>query len=147
VARSVREAARAAGSYDHAFITLKFDEGGIGFAETSWAYPEGFGGALYAQLDVVGTAGKIQYADKDTNPMLIFAAGRGHELPRYFRFMSTTEHAFEEEIRHFVHCVLDDREPAVSSQDARAALELALAAQRSAEAGQPVQIPLGEESD
>jgi len=143
VARSVREAARAAGSYDHAFITCKFDGGGVGLAETSWAYPQGFGGALYAQLDVVGTEGKLQYADKDTNPMLTYTTEKGHELPRYFRFMSTTEYAFEEEIRHFVRCILDDKEPAVSLQDARAALEMALAAQHSAETGEPVQLPLG----
>jgi UDP-N-acetylglucosamine 3-dehydrogenase len=142
VAKSVREAARAAGSYDHAFITCKFDGGGVGFAETSWAYPQGFGGTLYAQLDVVGTEGKVQYADKDTNPMLTYATKKGHELPRYFRFMSTTEYAFEEEIRHFIHCILDDWEPAVSPQDARAALEMALAAQRSAETGKPVPLPL-----
>ena len=142
VARSVREAAQAAGSYDHAFITCKFDGGGVGFAETSWAYPQGFGGALYAQLDVVGTEGKVQYADKDTNPMLTYTTDKGHELPRYFRFMSTTEYAFEEEIRHFVRCVLDDREPAVSPQDARAALEMTLAAQRSAETGKPLSLPL-----
>jgi UDP-N-acetylglucosamine 3-dehydrogenase len=143
VARSVRESAKAAGSYDHAFIICKFDGGGVGFAETSWAYPQGFGGALYAQLDLVGTEGKIQYADKDTNPMLIYTAEKGHELPRYFRFMSTTEYAFEEEIRHFVRCILDDQEPAVSPQDARAALEMALAALRSAETGEPVQLPSG----
>jgi UDP-N-acetylglucosamine 3-dehydrogenase len=143
VARSVRESARAAGSYDHAFIICKFDAGGVGFAETSWAYPQGFGGALYAQLDLVGTEGKIQYADKDTNPMLIYTTEKGHELPRYFRFMSTTEYAFEEEIRHFVRCILDDQEPAVSPQDARAALEMALAALRSAETGEPVQLPSG----
>jgi UDP-N-acetylglucosamine 3-dehydrogenase len=146
VARSVRQAARAAGSFDHAFITCKFSGGEVGFAETSWAYPQGFGGALYAQLDVVGTQGKIQYADKDTNPMLTYTAEKGHELPRYFRFMSATEYAFEEEIRHFVRCILDDREPAVSPQDARAALEMALAAQRSAEAGKPVHLPSQEEA-
>ncbi len=146
VAKSVREAARAAGSYDHAFITCKFDGGGVGFAETSWAYPQGFGGALYAQLDVVGTEGKIQYTDKDSNPMLTYTTEQGHELPRYFRFMSTTEYAFEEEIRHFARCILDDREPAVSPQDARAALEIALAAQRSAETGKPVPLPLQKEA-
>jgi predicted dehydrogenase len=140
VARSVREAAREAGSFDHAMITCKFDGGGVGFAEASWAYPNGFGGTLYAQLDVVGTEGKIQYGDKDTNPMLIYSTEKGHELPRYFKFMSTTEYAFEEEIRHFVRCVLDDRESLVSPQDARAALEMALAAQRSAETGEPVRL-------
>ena len=142
VARSVRKSAVAARSYDHAFITCTFDRGGVGFAEISWAYPQGFGGALYAQLDVVGTKGKIQYADKDTNPMLTYTSERGCALPRYFRFMSTTEYAFEEEIRHFVHCLLDDREPAVSPEDAYTALEMALAAQRSAETGQPVHLPL-----
>ncbi len=146
VAKSVRQTAQAAGSYDHAMITCRFERGGIGFAEASWAYPQGFGGALYAQLDVVGTAGKIQYADKDTNPMLTCTTDRGLELPRYFRFMSTTEYAFEAEIRHFVRCVLEKREPAISPRDARAALEMALAALRSAETGQPVQLPLGKDS-
>jgi UDP-N-acetylglucosamine 3-dehydrogenase len=145
VARSVREAAQAAGSYDHAMITCRFDGGAVGFAEASWAYPQGFGGALYATLDVVGTSGKIRYTDKDTNPMLTYTADQGPELPRFFRFMSTTEYAFEEEIRHFVHCILDDREPAVSPRDGKAALEMALAAQHSAETGQPVRLPLERE--
>ena len=140
VARSVREAAQEAGSFDHAMLTCKFPGGKTGFAEVSWAYPQGFGGTLYAHLDIVGTEGKISYADKDTNPLLIYTPDKGHELPRYFRFMSTTEYAFEEEIRHFVHCVLGDREPAVSLDDAYAALEMALAAQRSAETGEPVRL-------
>jgi predicted dehydrogenase len=143
VGKCVRESAQAAGCHDHVFITCRFEEGGVGLAETSWAYPDRFGGTLYAQLDVVGAKGKIQYSDRDTNPMLIFTPEKGHELPRYFRFMSTTEYAFEEEIRHFVRCVLDDRQPAIRPEDARAALEMALAAQRSARTGQPVQLPLG----
>jgi len=56
--------------------------------------------------------------------------------------MSTTEYAFEEEIRHFVRCILEGRKPLVSPQDARAALEMALAAQRSAETKEPVHLPL-----
>jgi predicted dehydrogenase len=143
VGKSVREPAKAGGCYDHAFIICKFEGGGVGFAEPSWVYPGDFGGTLYAQLDVVGTEGKIQYSDKDTNPMLTYTTEKGHELPRYFEFMSTTEYAFEEEIRHFARCILDDRGPAVSLQDARAALEMTLAAQRSAETGRPVQLPLG----
>ncbi|HDN79256.1 MAG TPA: Gfo/Idh/MocA family oxidoreductase [Chloroflexi bacterium] len=140
VARSVRENARIAGSFDHAMITCKFPGGKVGFAEISWAYPQGFGGALYAHLDIVGTEGKISYSEKDTNPMLIYTQDKGHQLPRYFRFMSTTEYAFEEEIRHFARCILEDKEPAVSIEDAYAALEIALAAQRSAENGEPVEL-------
>ena len=73
--------------------------------------------------------------------MLIYTPEKGHELPRYFRLMSTTEYAFEEEIRHFGRCVIEDRQPRVSPQDARAALEMALAAQRSAETRQPISLP------
>lgn len=145
MAKSVQESAISADSFDHAFITCKFEGGGIGFAETSWAYPVGFGGAFYAQLDVVGSDGKIQYVDKDTNPMVEFSQENGCELPRYFRFMSTTEFAFEEEIRHFIRCVIEDEEPTGGRQYARAALEMALAAQRSAETGRPVQLPLERE--
>ena len=112
----------------------------MAFAEASWAYPQGFGGTLYAQLDIVGTEGKIEYSDKDSNPMLIYSFETGHSLPRYFKFMSTLEHAFEQEIRHFVHCILNDTDPLVSPQDGRAALEMALAAQRSAKLGEPVHL-------
>ena len=145
VGKSVRESAIAANSYDHAFITCKFDGGGIGFGEISWAYPQGFGGALYAQLDIVGTEGKIQYSDKDTNPMLTYDMEKGHNLPRYFQFMSTTEYAFEREIRHFVSCILEDKEPMGGRQYAQVALEMALAAQHSAEEGRPIKLPLAGE--
>jgi UDP-N-acetylglucosamine 3-dehydrogenase len=138
----VRPAALEAHSYDHALITFHFPGGAVGLAEASWAYPAEFGAGLYASLDVVGTEGKLQYSDQDSNPMLAFDAETGAEFPRYFRFMSTTEHAFAAEIGHFVHCILDDCPPLVGLEDARAALEMCLAAQRSAESGQPVSLPL-----
>ena len=145
VARQVRDTAREAQSYDHALMTFRFRDGSTGVAEASWAYPPNYGGAFYAHLDVVGTAGKIQYSDADSNPMLTYSAETNVVLPRYFRFMSTTEHAFEAEIRHFVRCVRQGRPPRITPHDARAALEMVLAAQRSAEAGQPVTLPLQEE--
>jgi UDP-N-acetylglucosamine 3-dehydrogenase len=146
VGRRVREAARQADSYDHALITYHFPDGALGLAEASWAYPPGFGAGFYGSLDVVGTAGKLQYSDQDSQPMLIFDSETGATFPRYFRFMSTTEQAFEAEIAHFLRCVLDDRPPRVSLEDARAALEMCLAAQRSADRGQPVPLPFEEEA-
>jgi UDP-N-acetylglucosamine 3-dehydrogenase len=144
VGRQAREAARQANSYDHALITYHFPSGAVGLGEASWAYPPSFGGGLYASLDVVGTEGKLQYSDQDSNPMLIFDAETGAEFPRYFRFMSTTEYAFQAEICHFVCCILDDRSPLISPEDARTALEMALAARRSTATGQPVSLPLEE---
>jgi len=147
VGRRVRETARQTGSFDHAFITCRFAGDGTGLVEASWAYPGDYGAALYGELDVVGRSGKVVYSDRDTNPLLIYTPDGGPELPRYFRFMSTTEYAFQAEVRHFVHCILDGRPPAISPQDARAALEMALAAQRSADIGQPVSLPLKESNE
>ncbi len=144
VGRQVRRAAREANSFDHALMTFHFRNGAIGVAEASWAYQPNYGGALYAELDVVGTAGKVHYSDRDTNPLLIYDAEEGAILPRYFRFMSTTEYAFQAEIGHFVECVRTGRSPSISPEDARAALEMALAAQRSAETGKPVAFSLEE---
>lgn len=45
-------------------------------------------------------------------------------------------------IRHFVDCVLDDREPAHTPQMARQALEVVVAAYHSAETGRLVRLPL-----
>jgi predicted dehydrogenase len=144
IGRTVRDVARQANSFDHTLITFQFPDGVIGLAEASWAYPPNFGGGLYSSLDIVGANGKLQYSDQDSNPMLVFDAETDAEFPRYFHFMSTTEYAFEAEIQHFVRCILDDSPPLVSLEDARAALQMVLAAQRSATTGQPVSLPFKE---
>ncbi len=141
VAQAVRDSAREAGSFDHAMITCRFDGGGIGLAEASWAHPEGFGSGLYASLDVVGSEGKLGYSDQDSNPMLVFDEEAGAELPRYFGLMSSTEYAFEAQIAHFLDRIRDDRAFLVDAGDARAALAMALAAQESAVTGDVVAFP------
>jgi predicted dehydrogenase len=48
-----------------------------------------------------------------------------------------------EEDRHFVDCIVNDREPLASGEDGRAVLELTLAATRSFRTGKPITLPLG----
>jgi predicted dehydrogenase len=139
-AQSVRSAAQEAGSYDHAMITVVFDGGGLGFAEASWAHPDAYGAGLYASLDVLGTEGKLAYSDQDSNPMLVFDATTGAELPRYFSLMSSTEYAFEAEIASFLDYVGTGQEPVITPGDARTALAMALAALESAVTGEAVRF-------
>jgi predicted dehydrogenase len=42
----------------------------------------------------------------------------------------------------FIKAVEEDREPAITGADGRAALEITIAAYRSAETGKPVSLPL-----
>jgi len=52
-----------------------------------------------------------------------------------------TEHeAFAAELAHFVACVRHRQPPAVTGQDGRASLAIALAAMESAQTGQPVRL-------
>ena len=140
VGKAVSAAAAEAKSFDYAQITFKFADGGIGFAETSWAHPGDFGGGQYAALDVLGTDGKIEYSDRDSNPMLSLSADAGLALPRYFALMSSTEYAFAAEIAAFVEAVASGSEPAVDPADARAAVAMAVAAQESAVTGKAVRF-------
>ena len=50
---------------------------------------------------------------------------------------------FREEIRHFLTCVRTGQRPRMPGEEARAALELVLAAYRSAEREEKVALPLG----
>jgi predicted dehydrogenase len=146
VGHKVREVARKTNSFDHAFITFNFPDKVVGLAEASWTHPPNFGGGLYASQDVIGTGGKVQYSDKDSNPMLVIDKETDVSFPRYFRFMSTTEYAFKAEIQHFVHVILDDLPFIDNLNNSRTALKMALAAKRSAELKQPVSISLEENS-
>lgn len=140
VARAVGKAAQDAESFDYAQITFKFADGGIGFAETSWTHPGEFGGGQYAALDVLGTNGKLEYSDKNANPMLSYNVDGGLALPRYFALMSSTEYAFRREIAVFVDSIVTNSPPALDPIDARAAVAMALAAQESAVTGRSVRF-------
>ena len=50
-------------------------------------------------------------------------------------------YGFWDEMRHFVDCVADDKQPAVTGEDARAVLEVIFAAYESAGTGRKVELP------
>jgi len=45
-----------------------------------------------------------------------------------------------DEILHFVRCVIHDRQPIVSGQDGKAAVQVACAIQESYQTGRPVEV-------
>lgn len=50
--------------------------------------------------------------------------------------------AYLEEDRHFIDCIINDKEPIASGEDGKAALEAVLAATKSIKEGRPVTLPL-----
>jgi predicted dehydrogenase len=55
-------------------------------------------------------------------------------FPGYYRI------SFRNEVEHFVDCVIHDKQPKVSGEDGRAALQIALLAYKSVKTGKVVTV-------
>jgi predicted dehydrogenase len=64
--------------------------------------------------------------------------GVTHDTVPYF--MERFADAYAAEIRDFVACIMEDREPTVTGQDGRAAAAIGIAATLSLDEGRPVEV-------
>ena len=131
---------------ENSVCTVEFEEGAIGIAENSWAKH----GGMDDRVEVYGTQGVI-YADLFMgNSALTYSdKGYGYAMEKAGSTKGWTFTIFEEafnqgypqELRHFVQCVREDKEPIVTAEDGRAVLEIMYAAYQSARTGQKVPMP------
>jgi predicted dehydrogenase len=115
-------------------------------AEDSWAKP----GGMDDRIEVYGTLG-VSYADLFAgNAALTYSQkGYGYALEKADTTRGWTFTIFEEafnqgyphELKHFIECVREDKEPLVTGEDGRAVLELIYAAYESARTGRKVELP------
>jgi myo-inositol 2-dehydrogenase / D-chiro-inositol 1-dehydrogenase len=143
--RTIAHGGRTRGE-DNAVMVIEFENGVIGLAEDSWAKP----GGMDDRIEVYGTRG---YSEADLfrgNAALTYSEqGYGYALEkagttRGWTF-TVTEEAFNQgypqELRHFIACVREDREPLVTGEDGRAVLEVLYAAYASARTGNKIALP------
>lgn len=117
-------------SREHGSVTLRFENGAVGYVEASWAQPEGR--ELTSELELAGDDGLIEFSTDDDQPY------RKFDNERVTVESPVAKDGYRRELEHFVDCLETDRNPDVSVDDAVAALRLSLAARRSAERGEPV---------
>ena len=125
---------------------VEFEGGAIGVAENSWAKHGGMddrvevygdGGVVYADLFLGNSA--LTYSDK----------GYGYAMEKAGSTKGWTFTIFEEafnqgypqELKHFIECVREEKQPLVTGDDGRAVLEVMNAAYQSARTGQKVHLP------
>lgn len=125
---------------DNAVVLLEFADGAVGVAEANWTtrpyevctafYGEqgtlttAYGRATPVVLQRVGTEGDPNTPVESVTPSVPKTSRVGGAYP------------------YFVQCILANRQPFVSGEEGRATLEVVLAAYRSAEEGQWVDLPL-----
>ena len=129
----VKEVYASAGSVvhsheDHAIITLNFDSGSSGVIDTNWLTPH-----KVRNLTVIGSRGiaEVNYIEET---LKIF----DQEWIRDAKIEK--EEPLKLELLHFIDCVQNDREPLVSGEQGKHALEVALAAVESARTGKVCEI-------
>lgn len=102
------------------------------------------------RVEVYGTGGYIEADLFRGNAALTYSEkGYGYALEKAATTQGWTFTIFEEafnqgypqELRHFVQCVREDRQPLVTGEDGRAVLEMLYAAYESARTGRKVELP------
>lgn len=95
----------------------------------------------YHQLEIIGTEGVLRARDSDMITLASFD-GRGMHHPAAYESLLHIDDAYVVEQRLFYEAVLSDGPLPLDPRDARAALEITLAAMRAADTGQRVELPL-----
>jgi predicted dehydrogenase len=130
------------GTVDAVVATLHFASGAVGLVEFNWVMSRRSGLAGDYRLAVFGTrgAGYVEMRDPVTR---VYSRGENRWLGTHglFDVGGTMAGSVSVEDRHFLGWVRGRHDWPVSLEDARAALEVALAMDESARAGMPVTIP------
>lgn len=131
---------------DNSVVIIDFENGITAVAENSWAKH----GGMDDRCEVHGTGGVI-YADLFMgNAAIAYSKkGYGYALEKADTTTGWSFPVFEEvfnqgyphELKHFIDCVQNDKQPVVTGEDGRAVLEIIYAAYASAAQGKKILLP------
>jgi len=117
---------------DIGMMTVEFENGVVGALSAGWANPDGYPTWLDVRFEILTTEGAF-LIDSPYHDYWCYDSTRAEKRYWWRRDM----HGLVDE---FVQAILEDREPAISGEDARAALAIVLAAYESARTGRIIHI-------
>ena len=131
---------------DNSVVILEFENGVTAVAENSWAKH----GGMDDKSEVHGTGGVV-YADLFMGNAAISYSktGYGYAMEKADTTIGWSFTVFEEvfnqgyphELRHFIECVQQNKQPLVTGEDGRAVLEVMYAAYAAAGQGRKIMFP------
>ena len=126
---------RDRGLMDTAVVQVRFDNGAVGVAEACFEATYGYD----VRGEVFGSGGLATLGGGGPNG-LVFAGAGGRRSDTFRGDQAMLAGAYVAELAAFAQAVRTGTPAPVTGEDARAALQIALAAARSVETGTPVQI-------
>lgn len=133
-----RIAAGARDQRDYALVIGRLKNGALLHMEATWAHVEGF---RYG-FEYAGTTGLLQF-DSTQAPPLTLTTRRQQGATRIGATVPESpliKSPYQIELEAYLRALRQQIKPPVTGQDALRALQLSLAARRSAKEGQPVQV-------
>jgi myo-inositol 2-dehydrogenase / D-chiro-inositol 1-dehydrogenase len=124
-----------AGLLDTAVVVITFDNGAIAVAEASFAAAYGYD----VRGEVFGSGGMVTVGD-GARSSLVHSTSTGRHIDTVHGDVELFRDAYVAEFVEFTDAVREGRTPAVTGQDARRALVLALASIESVRTGTPVPV-------
>jgi len=127
---------------DIGWAMYRFDSGAIGVIENVWYLPEGTPFRIHEQLEIIGDKGAIYVHGADMN--LVVQSGVTLDCPDTLywpQIHGQLVGALRTEMEYFVSCALAGKQPTVVTPiEARNAVAVVAAAEKSAETGRVVTI-------
>jgi UDP-N-acetylglucosamine 3-dehydrogenase len=117
---------------DLGMMTVEFENGVVGALSAGWANPDSYPAWLDVRFEILTTEAAF-LIDSPYHGYWCFGPDRAE---RHYWWRRDVDGLVEE----FATAVLDDREPAITGEDARAALAITLAAYESARRGSVVEL-------
>jgi predicted dehydrogenase len=137
------------GSYDIMWTTVTMDNGTLVAIGGGWNLPPSYPNYCATWIEITGTEGSLFLDDTQRDNWLNTVA-EGTRFPMSTMPGEQVDHVFAgqmgPETLHFLEAVMLDRPPMVSPESARRVMECYLAADLSAESGEPIDIPLNNQS-
>ncbi|HOP55374.1 MAG TPA: Gfo/Idh/MocA family oxidoreductase [bacterium] len=121
---------------DYGLVTLRFKSKAMAQVEIIWAQPPGT--PFNTGFELIGTDGLIAYNSQDSSSLRIMVSNGDNIVQRAESPLA--ESPYLTEIRHFVSCIEENKEPSVTPEDAYKALEVAIASLESARINRPVSV-------
>ncbi|HJX20397.1 MAG TPA: Gfo/Idh/MocA family oxidoreductase [Steroidobacteraceae bacterium] len=133
------------GSYDIMWSTVTMDNGVLVAVGGGWNLPPSYPNYCATWIEITGTEGSL-FLDDTQRDNWLNTVSEGTRFPMSTMPGEQVDHVFAgqmgPETLHFLECVIMDRAPMVSPAGARAVMECYLAADLSAETGEPIDLPM-----
>jgi scyllo-inositol 2-dehydrogenase (NAD+) len=129
---------------DHQWIIVTLDDGMTITVGGGWILPLGYPNYSHTWIEVIGTDGSL-FIDDSHKDVHLNTVKDGIRYPMSSMPGEPVEHThagpMHEETMHFINAVATDKPVLVKPEEAKAVMELYIAADLSAERGEPITLP------